>query len=245
MEVHIRVILNIFLCFQWNSCPNRQTSSLNGTIYCVEAICDWYVVLWVVCWAMYWSYNVSPSGRWRLPIPVTCFCKGSPSGQCYLCLFCSPRGQCRTGSPSRGCLFAGHRRLGMTLRKWLLQCLVDCPFHFCHPVLLFFNDCRCQMYHPCLDGVHQALLQLGPNWCHSYPDITNGRWARWWRRPSVILADHEIGHSAWGCPCPCPTLASWRRDCRFLLWHFVVLRLGPRFLPAGYLGHALEQVRML
>ena len=91
------------------------------------------------------------------------------------------------------------------------------------------------MHHPCLDGVHQALLQQGPNWCHSFRDITNGRWARWWRRPSLIVADHEIGQSAWGCPCPCPMLSLWHRNCRFLVWHFVILQLRPRFLPAGYL----------
>ena len=115
----------------------------------------------------------------------------------------APGGQNRTGSPSRRCLVAGRRRLRMILRRGLLQRHADGLLHLCHTKVLLFDDCRRQVHHPCLDGVHQALLQLGPNWYHSFQDITNGQWARWWRCPSVIFADHEIIQSAWGCPCPC------------------------------------------
>ena len=131
------------------------------------------------------------------------------------------------------------------LRKWLLQCHMDDLLHLCHPVLRFFNDCRCQMYHSCLDGIHQALLQVRPNWCHIFWDITNGRWARWRRCPSNIVADHEISQSAWECLCSWPMLGSWCQGCWCFVWCFAVTRLGPRFLAAGYFWHALEQVLML
>ena len=162
MEVHILVIPNLFLCFQWNSCPNRQTSSLNRTSYCVGAICDLNVVLWVLCCVMYRNYDVSPSGRWRLPIPVTWFCRGSPSGQCYLCLFCSPRGQCRTDSPSGRCLVAGRRRLGMILRRRLLQRHFDGLLHLCHTAVLLFDDCRRRCIIPALMASTKLCCSWGP-----------------------------------------------------------------------------------